>query len=91
MIEVVVDRDVSSTLTNQRKDGLGFGIIAGVSTLGDGAGSMDLSTLPEAAELQSRTRSGSRLANARESGMRMINPTIATTTTMTTTRGSLKL
>ena len=32
-----------------------------------------------------------RLANARESGMRMINPTIATTITMTTTFGSLKL
>ena len=31
------------------------------------------------------------LATARESGMRMINPTIATTITMTTTFGSLKL
>ena len=32
-----------------------------------------------------------RLAKARESGMSIINPTIATTITMTTTRGSLKL
>jgi hypothetical protein len=32
-----------------------------------------------------------RLANAQESGIRMINPTIATTITMTTAFGSLKL
>jgi hypothetical protein len=32
-----------------------------------------------------------RLAKARESGIRIINPTIATTITMTTTFGSLKL
>ena len=34
---------------------------------------------------------GQRLAKARESGMSITNPTIATTITMTTTRESLKL
>jgi hypothetical protein len=38
-----------------------------------------------------RGGSAQRLANARESGMRMINPTTVTTITMTTTFGSLKL
>ena len=39
----------------------------------------------------SRAHVGQRLAKARDNGMRMINPTIATTITMTTTLGSLKL
>ena len=48
MIGVIVDRDVKQQHPPTReKHGLGFGMIAGVSTLGDGARSMYLSTLPE--------------------------------------------
>jgi hypothetical protein len=48
MIGVIVDRDVKQQHPPTReKHGLGFGMIAGVSTLGDGARSMYLSRLPE--------------------------------------------
>jgi hypothetical protein len=55
------------------------------------ARSMHLSWLPDKKNRNRAHDVGQRLAKARESGMRMINPTIATTITMTTTRGSLKL